>query len=79
MPVITKMIKEKLLNEGLKDDEKKKLEADFDIVESVKDLPQELYSTQKEKVQIMTDLIETYGNLDDVYTDVISKETLKLH
>lgn len=79
MPGITKMIKEKLLNEGLKDDEKKKLEADFEIVESVKDLPQELYSTQKEKVQIMTDLIETYGNLDDVYTDVISKETLKLH
>jgi len=45
MPGITKIIKEKLLNEGLKDDEKKKLEADFEIVESVKDLPQELYST----------------------------------
>lgn len=60
----------------MKKDRKEKLEIDLGIVQSVKTLPQELYSDQTKKVEVMEDLIQQYGNPDKIYKTKIGKEIL---
>ena len=56
-----------------------KLTSDLEVVKNIAVMPTKIYSEQKEKVRVMEDLINLYGDYDKVFRTNCDKEILALH